>query len=355
MEKDKTGKISACFSKVDTDSVLIIPDYTESLPGNEDVFVRFGPANDFPNNLRNLAKESVTASSVLNAIVEYFSGLEYVFNTDNPNITVDKVNHDGDTLSDIIEACVRDNATFGGFAIQVIYNKIDEIAELYNIPMEFLRTNESRKRFWFSKKWSKYSTKSTQYVSFNERDKEGSCILYHTNAGRLQVYPICPFTPALYDMYSEAQTGKFIAKTLDSGISANFIVSLPNAGNLNDEQKADIEEGIRNKFCGLENRGQFMLFFNQGDQGLEVEKIAADDSSDVFNTISEAASLRIYQAQHCTPALCGNPSLSSGFNSNEYDEAYKLFVKMTLKPIAKDIMRAFNKIFGKGSLKINIE
>ena len=343
------------FSRVDTESTVVIPEYTETLPGNDDVFVRFGPSNDFPNNLRNLTKESVTASSVLNAIVEYFSGLEFEFNSNNKNITEDRVNRDGDTLSDILEACVRDNATFGGYAIQVIYNKLGEIAEIYNIPLEFLRTNESRSKFWFSKKWSKYSSKSIQYVRFEDRENEASSIFYKTNAGRLQVYPICPFTPALYDMYAEAMSGKFIAKTLDSGISANFIVSLPNASNLSDEQKEDIEEGIRSKFTGLENKGCFMLYFNNGEQGLEVEKIDTDDSSEIFNTISEAASLRIYQAQHCTPALCGNPSLSSGFNSNEYDEAYKLFVKMTLKPIAKDIERGFNKIFGKDSLKITVE
>ena len=350
-----TDKKAMVFSRVDTETTVIVPEYTETLPGSEDVFVRFGPANDFPNNLRNLAKESVTASSVINAIVEYFSGLEITFNTTNTNITADRVNRDGDTLSDVIEACVRDNATFGGFALQVIYNKLDEIAEIYNIPLEFLRTNESRTKFWFSKKWSKYSTKSIQYVRFEDRDKEASAILYKTNSGRLQVYPICPFTPALYDMYAEAMSGKFIAKTLDSGISANFIVSLPNAQNLTDEQKQDIEDGIRSKFCGLENKGEFMLYFNNGDEGLEVEKIDTDDSSKIFNTISEAASLRIYQAQHCTPALCGNPSLSSGFNSNEYEESYKIFRKMTLKPIAKDVERTFNKLFGPEALKITVE
>lgn len=352
---DKIDKKTMLFSRVDTETTVVVPEYKESLPGNDDTFVKFGPANDFPNSLRTLVKESVTGSSVVNAIVEYFSGLDFEFSTDNTNITVDRVNRDGDTLEDVIEACVRDNATFGGFALQVIYNKLDQIAEIYNIPLEFLRTNESRTRFWFSKKWSKYSNKAIQYVRFEDRDKEASVILYKTNAGRLQVYPICPFTPALYDMYAEAMSGKFIAKTLDSGISANFIVSLPNSQNLTDEQKADIEDGIRSKFCGLENKGEFMLYFNNGDEGLEVEKIDTDDSSEIFNTISEAASLRIYQSQHCTPALCGNPSLSSGFNSNEYDQAYKLFLKMTLKPIAKDVERAFNKLFGNGALKITVE
>lgn len=355
METAKNNKKSMCFSRVETEQTVIIPDYKETLPGNDDSFVKYGPFNTFPNELRTLVKESVSASSVINAITEYFSGLEYEFK-ETANITRERINRDGDTLDDLIEACVRDNATFGGYAIQVIYNKLDEIAELYSIPMEFLRTNESRTRFWFSKKWSKYSSKAVEYKCFEDRTKDDkSCIMMYSNAGRLQVYPITPFTPALYDMYAEATTGKYIAKTLDSGISARYIVSLPNSQNLTDEQKEDIEEGVKAKFTGLENAGEFMLYFNNGDQGLEVEKIESDNSHDIFNNISSAASLRIYQSLHTTPALCGNPSLSSGFNSNEYDESYRLFVKMTLKPIAKDIARGINRIMGIDTIKINID
>ena len=358
MKNDENVKKAMSFSRVDTDSKVIVPDYKETLPGNDNVFVKYGPDNTFPNDLRTLIKESVTASSVVNGICEYMKGVKYEFNIDSKNITVDKVNSDNDTLEELIESCVRDQVSFGGFALQVIYNKLGEIAEIYNIPMEFLRTNESRTKFWFSKKWSKYSAKAIEYPAF---DKSGTDVLvpseifYCVNAGRIQTYPITYFTPVLYDMASEATSGKYIAKTLESGISARYVISLPNAQNLTDEQKEDIEEGIKTKFTGLENAGEFMLYFNNGDQGLEVEKIDNDESGQTFNSISDAASLKIYKAQHATPNLFGDPSQSSGFNSNEYEEALKVFKKMTLVPLARTIQRGLNQVLGDDAVKITVE
>lgn len=358
MKDTEKEKKPMCFSRVDTENTVIVPEYKETLPGNDDQFVKYGPANTFPNDLRNLAKESVTASSVINGICEYMKGVKYEFNIDSNNITVDKVNTLCDTMDDLLESCIRDQVTFGGFALQVIYNKLGEIAELYNIPMEFLRTNESRTKFWFSKKWTKYSAKSIEYPAFDKNQTgmlRASEIFYCTNSGRLQTYPISFFTPVLYDMTSEAISGKYIAKTLDSGISARYVISLPNAQNLTDEQKQDIEDGVKAKFTGIENAGEFMLYFNNGDQGLEVEKIDNDDSGQTFNAISDAASLRIYKAMHATPNLFGDPSQSSGFNSNEYDEALKVFKKMTLIPLARTIQKGFNQVLGDNAIKITVE
>ncbi len=355
MDNDKNKAKAFCFSRVDTDRGVIIPDWAETIPDRDDVFVKYGPANTFPSELRDLSRQSVSASSVINGTCEYFKGLNYEFNITQPSLSEESFNRDGETAKDVIDAAVRDYLTFGGFALHAIYNRLGELAEVYCIPLEFLRTNESRSRFWFSKKWSKYSTKSIEYIALEDRKEEPSAIYYYSNSGRLQTYPISVFTPVLYDMYSEGVSGKYVAKTLDSGISARYVISLPNAQNLTDEQKSDIEKGIKAKFTGLENAGEFMLYFNNGSEGLEVEKIDSDDTGQTFNTISDSASLRIYKSLHATPALFGDPSHSSGFNSNEYDEALKLFKKMTLKPLAEVIERGFNAVLGKNSIKITVE
>lgn len=351
-----TDKKTMLFSRVDTDSTVILPDYTEQYtPGNTTQFVKWGPANTFPNELQETVKNSVTASSVVGGTVELFKGLDIKLNITVPGITIDHMNRDDETMMDILEQCVRDYIVYGGYAIQVIYNKLGQIAEVYNIPMEFLRMNEDRTRFWFSKKWSKYSNKATQYVSFNERDNEPSAIMIYNNAGRRQIYPISPLTPAISDIISEGLSSKYVMKTLESGISANFIVSLPNSQNLTDEQKQDIEDGIRSKFCGLENRGEFMLYFNNGEQGLEVEKIDTDDSNKVFDSISQAASLKIFKALHATPQLFGDTTQATGFNEQEYEQSFKIYKSMTLKPMCETLERTFNKVFGPDTLKINAD
>ncbi len=353
MKDEKVSK-QMLFSRVDVDAPLVLPEYTEQYtPGNLVQFVKWGPNNTFPNDLQEAIKNSVSGSSVINGTVELFKGLDIVFNLNDINITQDKVNREDETFMDILEQCVRDYVTYGGYAIQVIYNRLDQIAELYNIPMEFLRMNEDRSTFWFSKKWSKYSNKSIQYPALKVREKEPSAIVLYTNAGRRQVYPLSPLTPAISDIISEGLASKYVRKTLESGISANFIVSLPNAQNLTDSQKEEIEDGIRSKFCGLENRGEFMLWFSNGEKGASVEKIATDDSNEIFDSISESASLKIYKAMHSSPQVFGDTTQATGFSEQEYEQAFNLFKKMTLKPICETLERTFNNLLGANTLKIN--
>lgn len=354
---DSNKKKLMCFSLVDTERDVIIPEYKEVSSSTSDAMVKWGPDNTYPNILRSMVKESVSATSIVNGTAEYFKGLKYEFNLTG-NITEDKANRENDTLMDIIDACVRDQIIYSGFCIQVIYNKLGEIAELYNLPMDFIRMNEDRSRFFFSKKWSKYSTKSIEYPRFNKDENKPlvpSEVFYISNAGRSQVYPSSSFSAVLYDMYSEAVASKYIAKTLDGGIAARYVISLPNAENLSDDQKAEIESGIRDKFTGVNNAGSFLLYFNSGDQGLEVEKIEGDETGDTFNSIADAASLHIYKAHHCTPNLFGDPSHSTGFSEQEYDGALKLFKKMTLTPLARVIERGFNQVLGENSVKINVK
>ena len=356
MNSSKTKKVM-CFSLVDTDREVVIPEYKEVTPSNSDTFVKWGTDNTYPNILRSMVKESVSATSVVNGTCEYMKGLKYEFNLTG-NITEDKANRDNETIIDIIDSCIKDQIIFSGFCLQVIFNKLGEIAELYHLPMDFVRMNEDKTKFYFSKKWSKYSTKAVEYPKFNKDENKvivPSEVFYTSNAGRSQVYPSSSFSPVLFDMYSESVAAKYIAKTLDGGIAARYVISLPNAENLTDEQKQDIEDGIRDKFTGVNNAGSFLLYFNAGDQGLEVEKIEGDETGDTFNAISDAASLHIYKALHCTPNLMGDPSHSSGFSEQEYDGALKLFKKMTLTPLARVIERGFNTVLGENAIKITVE
>ncbi len=355
MKNDENKQIAVSLSLVDTDKTVIVPDWKEKNPRNDKQFVTYGPDNIFPNTLQDIVKESVSASGVINGTVELFKGLEYEFN-EHKNIKKDRINRDDETFDDLLESLARDYITYGAYAIQIIYNRLGQIAELYAIPVEFLRTNESRSKFWFSKSWSKYSTKSIEYNSLSGYEEgDASVIYYYTNSGRRQTYGISHFTPVLSDMVGEGLSSKFIMKSMESGLAARFIISLPNAGMLTDEQKAAIEDGINNKFCGLANAGSAMIYYNNGDQGLEIEKIDSDDSHEMFDAISEAASLKIYKALHACPQLFGDTSQATGFNTQEYEEAYKLYKKMTLKPMCRSIERGINKVLGANTLKINVE
>ncbi len=332
------------FGQVSPDIKVSTPSWEEGTVRNDNSYVPFGPTNRFPNELYALIQQSPTASSIISGTVELIK--RYSIN-ENYNLPCSPyINNKHDSLESLVENLVVDYITFGMISIQVIWNKLGEIAELHHIPVEMIRLNEDKTKVWFNKKWKTYSTVSTVYPVFTGTTDDGYSQVYvYTNTGNRQTYGKSMFAPAINDITAEAIASQYIKNSLESGLASRYVIDLPNSANLPDEQKEAIEKGIKDKFCGVENAGTFMIYFNNTAEKLNVTKVDTDDSHEVFNSIRLAAKNNIFVSAHATPNLFGDPTSTTGFNSQEYDEAFKLYDKMTIKPALKVITNAFNTIF----------
>ena len=333
------------FGQVSPDLKISTPSWEEGTVRNENSYVPFGPTNRFPNELYAIIQQSPTASSILSGTVELIK--RYTIK-ENYNLPCNPyINNKHENIESLVENLVTDYITFGMISIQVIWNKLGEIAELHHIPVEMIRLNEDKTKVWFNKKWKTYSTVSTIYSAFTGNIDDGYSQVYiYTNTGNRQTYGKSMFAPAINDITAEAIASQYIKNSLESGLASRYVIDLPNSANLPDEQKAAIEKGIKEKFCGVENAGTFMIYFNNTPEKLNVTKVDTDDSHEVFNSIRLAAKNNIFVSAHATPNLFGDPSSTTGFNSQEYDEAFKLYDKMTIKPALKVITNAFSTIFG---------
>ena len=333
------------FGQVSPDLKISTPSWEEGTVRNENSYVPFGPTNRFPNELYAIIQQSPTASSILSGTVELIKRYSIKENYDLP--CTPYINNKHENIESLVENLVIDYITFGMISIQVIWNKLGEIAELHHIPVEMIRLNEDKTKVWFNKKWKTYSTVSTTYSVFTGNIDDGYSQVYvYTNTGHRQTYGKSMFAPAINDITAEAIASQYIKNSLESGLASRYVIDLPNSANLPDEQKAAIEKGIKEKFCGVENAGTFMIYFNNTPDKLNVTKVDTDDSHEVFNSIRLAAKNNIFVSAHATPNLFGDPSSTTGFNSQEYNEAFKLYDKMTIKPALKVITNAFSTIFG---------
>ena len=333
------------FGQVSPDLKISTPSWEEGTVRNENSYVPFGPTNRFPNELYAIIQQSPTASSILSGTVELIKRYTIKENYDLPCNPY--INNKHENIESLVENLVTDYITFGMISIQVIWNKLGEIAELHHIPVEMIRLNEDKTKVWFNKKWKTYSTVSTIYSAFTGNIDDGYSQVYiYTNTGNRQTYGKSMFAPAINDITAEAIASQYIKNSLESGLASRYVIDLPNSANLPDDQKAAIEKGIKEKFCGVENAGTFMIYFNNTPDKLNVTKVDTDDSHEVFNSIRLAAKNNIFVSAHATPNLFGDPSSTTGFNSQEYDEAFKLYDNMTIKPALKVITNAFSTIFG---------
>lgn len=327
---------------------------TEETANNDDKMVMWGKNNDAPVLYNNCYRNSATLKSVIDGIVNYVLGDSITVNAGD---WVKEVNKRGVTMRQFVASLTYSYMIYGGFAFQVIYNKMGTAKEFYPLDYRKCRVNAARTKVWYNKKgWTKWS-RGEEYDAFNpdKFDVENPTQIFWYGGDSLSsIYPFPPYFGALTDVLTEIECSRYSLNSVSNGFSARYIINFPEANNLTDEQKRGIEDAIKNKFSGPESDANFMLYWNDrtGDK-LTVEKIENDDAPEKFIAIKDNARTNIFVSMKATPVLFGLPNASNGFSTDEYKNSATLFEKMVVAPIRDVIIESIDKATGiKDSLTI---
>lgn len=302
-------------------------------------YVNYGENNDFPTYLWNLYLKSPIASGIINGTIDFISGNEVTFNKG------EEVNMEGDTISDLIRKISTDYMIYGGFAIQILRNRLGEISELYWIDLQNLRTNEEGTKFYYSKKWNSYGGKVIVYDAFDPKLKQDASIFYYKGHLSRGIYPIPSYIGGLAAIETSTEIGKFHLNNILNNLSSSAIINFNNGVPTSDEQRK-IENKVKEKFSGADNAGKFMLSFNDNkESATTVERLNEDKLDEKFDSLNKSTIQNIFISFRAYPELFGMSTEGNGFSLAEYEESFKLYNKSVVRPIQKDIVRCFEKIY----------
>lgn len=333
-----------------------VVDPEEAIYGNKSL-VTWGLDNQLPVLYHNCYSKSATLKAIIDGTINYVLGDDIVLD-DSAAYWREKANRTGMTMRQLISKLDFNLNVYGGFAIQVIYNKLGQVVELFPLDFGRCRVNEDGTKVYYAKKWTKYQTKSQEFDRFDPEhiNKDNPTqIFYYKNDTTNSIYPLPPFAGAIYDVLTEIECAKYSLNTVARGFSAKYVFNFPENNNLTDEQKEGIEKAIKSKFCGSENEANFMLYWkNEDGSGIEVTKIESDETPERYIAIKDNARTNIFVSMRCTPLLMGLVNgISTGFATNEYRDSYKLFQKSVIEPQQDVIIESLEKITGaKGGIHI---
>lgn len=321
-------------------------DVDEASYGSDNI-VQWGKNNDANILFRNCYRGSATLKSIIDGSVNFVVGDSIEVNA---KAWEEKVNRRGMSMRQFVAALALSYLTYGGFAIQVIFNKIGVPVEMFPLDFGRCRTNEAGTKVWYSKKnWSKWSTKAEVFDTFDPEkfDMEHPTQIYYFKGDfTTSVYPLPPFYGAIADVLTEMECSKYSLNSVANGFSARYVFNIPEANNLTDEQKKGWEDAIKSKFCGSEPEANFLLYWMDGGQGIEIAKIEGDETPERFIAVKDNARTNIFIAMRATPNIFGLPTAGNGFNSQEFSAAEKLYEKTVIDPIRDIIKEAIDKITG---------
>ena len=335
--------------------VKVVPTFVEKENSGKP-YLNYGQDNRFPNYLWDLYLRSALLQSIVEGTANYVGGNGMTW-MDNPTIQrlKEEANQDGETLEDIVKKITVDYLIFGGFSMQIIYNKLGEISEIYWLDFRNVRLNKEGDKAYYSDDWIKHANDYTVYDVFDPRaEKQPKTSVYyfkgHISRG---VYPIPRYNGALSALETSTEISKFHLKSIMNNFSGNFIVNFNNGVPTEDVQE-DIERRIRDKFSGADNAGKFMVSFNESkDNGVTVERIQDDNFDKKYESLRQDTYKEIFVSFRAIPQLFGYSLEGTAFNKQEFTEAFELYNKTTVQPIQRDIQRTFNRIFGvQGALNI---
>lgn len=338
MKKDeKTQKMTQIlsFSMEDVE----IPQFSEKKISGKDYYF-WGDKNQMPYYLYGLYEKSSLMQSIINTTVNFIIG-----NSIESSI---KPNED-ETWEDLIRNLGLDYMLYGGFAIQIMYNRAGQIKEVGWLDMRKCRSDEEHRKVYYSKEFNERKSSPT-VIEFpvwkrGEEYRNTSAVFFYTGSKRT-VYPMPRYSGSIPAIETSIRIDNFHLNAIRNNFNGNFIINFNN-GIPSDDVKKELEKKVKDKFCGDENAGKFLLVFNDSkDNGVTVERIQDDQFDKKYEALKTQTITSIFTGFSAPQQLFGYALSGNVFNKNEYQEAFDLYSRLQILPIQNLFTRVFDVIYG---------
>ena len=322
-------------------------------------FVEWGDGNAYPDYLLDLTKTVPTLRSIINGTVDFIVGDDVSLARPlRDGWKPGQVNMRGDTIAEQVEDLARDYETYGGYALQIIRDFAGRVAETYYIDLRFLRMNKEGNVFWYSEKWAERGKKdAVMYPAFRwdiadkwatltdeERNRNASSILY-VKTTHSQVYPMPVYAASVKACEIERMVDDYHLNSLENGFASSLIVNFNN-GQPTDEVKEEVETDFSEKFSGPKKAGRILFSWNKNkDSATTVETPNITDFGEKYKALAENSREKIFTAFRAYPNIFGL-STATGFSIEEFDSAFKLYNRTSVRPVQRMIADSYDKIFG---------
>jgi hypothetical protein len=303
-------------------------------------YIEFGINNNYPDYLIGLYNESPKHGAIIKSKTNYIFGQGW-------DGIEQKANTKGETWNQVTKKCILDDELFGGYYLQVIYNLLGEIKDVYHLEYHKVRINKEKNEFQLKNDWSDNKETPRLYPAFNIADPVASQILFVKQYNpKSDYYPLPSYYQGLNYVESDVQVSRHILGNAKDGFVATTLINL-NGGEPAEEAKEAVERGIKKKFTGSEGDRVVIMFNKSKDNSAEILPLSStmltkEDFTNVNNLIQQ----EIFACHQVTsPSLFGIKTEGQLGGSTEIRDAYKIFANTYVNERQQAIEEVFNILF----------
>lgn len=290
----------------------------------------YGESNDFPQHLLEFYNRSPKHGAIVRQKARFVAGEETIVEG-NPNAVkiIDYVNpYEG--VQEFKNKLALDYELFNGFAYEVHYNKLGQLAALYHIDFSKVRTLE-HERYCFAEDWKKAKTEDIKhYRPFNPKKAqpmEVQLFYFREYAPGLGVYPLPPYQHCLQYIEIDVEIANFHNNNIRNGFSNGTLVQLFK-GQPSQEIAYEFERKFKAKTTGTDNAGGVLIQFNeQNEKEATINHLQPSEMDKQFLQLNETVQDEIFVGHNFPKILLGYATEGALGQRNEMIQAYELLHK----------------------------
>lgn len=301
-------------------------------------YIEFGKDNDYPNYLLDLYNESPKHGAIIKGKCNYIFGKGF----EQAGIA----NCRYETWNDVMKKCIKDDELYRGFYLQVIYNKLRQISEVYHIEFSKVRTNKDLTKFFVKNNWKEQREEVRVYDAFNTNNPHGSQIYYCKEYNpSSDIYPLPSYFQGLNYIESDVEVSRHILGNAKQGFVGSTLISLNNGDPIGEENKGDVERSLLKKFTGSDGKRVVIMFNKSKENSAEIlplgqTMLTKEDFTNVNNLIQQ----EIFAAHQVTsPTLFGIKTEGQLGSRNEIRDAYEIFNNTYVNERQQELEKIFTK------------
>lgn len=253
---------------------------------------------------------------------------------------------------------------FGEASIQIVKTKDrKKVHGIYHIPKNLVvpsieNEDGEIEKYWYSKNWkdlTKYPAK--EYPAFGTSKEEIEIYVikpykagknYFSDPDYLSCLPYCEM---------EEEIANFCINSIKKGLSAGYIINVPDGQTLTAEEKDEFERKIKAKLTGSPNATNFVLNFGSKDAEITIVPFPVNkDQHQQWQFLSGESKQQIITGHRVvSPILFGiKDNTGFGNNANEMETAEALLSKMTISPKQQYITDALSEIISFNGIALDL-
>lgn len=325
----------------------ITPLPTEVPNKNRDTYTKWGEDNLYPNFLLKLFNKSAIHKGICTSKVDYIFG-DGLVDENGQNIGNIRVNPI-DTLQEFIQKITNDYVIFNCFAVEIVYNVLNQPFQFFHVPLNKVRPNDSINKFWVNSDWYTGNRNLLTYDRYivGNNENGGSKMFFYKNYSPSvnNVFPEVDYSGAIESIVTDTLINEFFQENISAGFSAGHIISTFK-GIGSEETTRLLTRKFQESLSGANGLKFILDLNNAGDTPLSVQTIAPNDYATKLVEVIKKTERNILAAHQGTSSLLfGIEKEGSLGNSSELENAYQLFKDGYVKNRRNELEAGLNKLF----------